>query len=214
LSEEREITKIESQKKNPKRKSIFLDGEFSFGIDDETFYRFGLKEGDILTKERIDEIKDSEKKRKAKQFTFNFLSFRARTEKEIRDRLKKKGFSKKITDEVISDLKRLDLVNDYQFALSWIKDRLDHKPRGEKLLRIELYRFGIKKELIEKALEEVYPKKNEKEIAKGLIEKRKKRYENLEERLAKKRMADYLLRRGFSYEVVKEVLGSFFETEG
>lgn len=214
MSEQREITKIESQKKNPKRKSIFLDGEFSFGIDDETFYRFGLKEGDILTKERIDEIKDSEKKRKAKQFTFNFLSFRARTEKEIRDRLKKKGFSKKITDEVISDLKRLDLVNDYQFALSWIGDRLDHKPRGEKLLRIELYRFGIKKELIEKALEEVYPKKNEKEIAKGLIEKRKKRYENLEERLAKKRMADYLLRRGFSYEVVKEVLGSFFETEG
>ncbi len=214
MAEQREITKIESQKKNPKRKSIFLDGEFSFGIDDETFYRFGLKEGDILTKERIDEIKDSEKKRKAKQFTFNFLSFRARTEKEIRDRLKKKGFSKKITDEVISDLKRLDLVNDYQFALSWIKDRLDHKPRGEKLLRIELYRFGIKKELIEKALEEIYPKKNEKEIAKGLIEKRKKRYENLEERLAKKRMADYLLRRGFSYEVVMEVLGSFFETEG
>lgn len=214
MSEQREITKIESQKKNPKRKSIFLDGEFSFGIDDETFYRFGLKEGDILTKERIDEIKDSEKKRKAKQFTFNFLSFRARTEKEIRDRLKKKGFSKKITDEVISDLKRLDLVNDYQFALSWIKDRLDHKPRGEKLLRIELYRFGIKKELIEKALEEIYPKKNEKEIAKRLIEKRKKRYENLEERLAKKRMTDYLLRRGFSYEVVRGVLGSFFETEG
>lgn len=211
MAEQRKITKVESQKKNPKRKSIFLDGEFAFGLDQETFYKSGLKQGDILTKERIDEIKDSEKKGKAKQFAFNFLSFRARTEKEIKDRLKKKGFSKKITDDVISDLKRLDLVNDYQFALSWIKDRLDHKPRGEKLLRIELYRFGIKKELIEKALEEVYPKKNEKDLAKGLIEKRKKRYENLEERLAKKRMADYLLRRGFSYEVVKEVLGSFFE---
>jgi len=213
LTKEKRISRIESQKKNQKRISVFLDGEFAFGLDQETFFRFGLKKGDILNKKKLNQILDSEKKIKVKNAALNFLSYRARSEKEIKDRLKRKGYSRKLIDEVISDLKRLNFLNDYQFALNWIKDRLDHKPRGEKLLRAELLKLGIKEEFIEKSLEEAYPKNNEKEIALGVLRKRKKRYENLESRLAKKRMSDFLLRRGFSYEVVKEVLEDFFETE-
>lgn len=213
MTKEKRISRIESQKKNQKRISVFLDGEFAFGLDQETFFRFGLKKGDILNKKKLNQILDSEKKIKVKNAALNFLSYRARSEKEIKDRLKRKGYSRKLIDEVISDLKRLNFLNDYQFALNWIKDRLDHKPRGEKLLRAELLKLGIKEEFIEKSLEEAYPKNNEKEIALGVLRKRKKRYENLESRLAKKRMSDFLLRRGFSYEVVKEVLEDFFETE-
>jgi len=213
LAKEKEITRIESQKKNPKRISVFLNGEFALGLDQETLFKFGLKKGDILTQKKLNQILDSEKKRKVKEAALNFLSYRARSEKEIKDKLKNKGYSERVIDEVISDLKRSDLVNDNQFALNWIKDRLEHKPRGEKLLRAELSRLGIKEEFIEKTLAQVYPKENEIEIAKGLIKKRKRRYANLEPRLAKKRMSDFLLRRGFPYEVVKEILEDFLEIE-
>ncbi|KPL00273.1 MAG: hypothetical protein AMJ90_08575 [candidate division Zixibacteria bacterium SM23_73_2] len=167
MTKEKRISRIESQKKNQKRISVFLDGEFAFGLDQETFFRFGLKKGDILNKKKLNQILDSEKKIKVKNAALNFLSYRARSEKEIKDRLKRKGYSRKLIDEVISDLKRLNFLNDYQFALNWIKDRLDHKPRGEKLLRAELLKLGIKEEFIEKSLEEAYPKNNEKEIALG-----------------------------------------------
>lgn len=217
MTQEKVITRIEPQKKNPKRRLIYLDDQFAFGLDQETVYRYGLKEGERLTQKRINEILESEQKRKAKETAFNYLSYRARSEKEIKEKLKKKEFPETIIDEVISDLKRLNLVDDFEFAALWIKDRLEHKPKGERVLKLELAKKGIKKEIIQKALEEFYPSKdNEIEIASELVSKRKKRYKDLDKRVAQKRLFSFLLRRGFSYEVAREVLsdwGEMKETE-
>lgn len=214
MTQEKVITKIETQKKNPKRKSIYLDDQFAFGLNQETVYRYGLHEGDQLTQKKIDEILKSEQKRKAKEIALNYLSYRARSEKEIKDKLKKKEFPETITDEVLSDLKRLNLVDDFEFACLWIKDRLEHKPKGERVLKLELFKKGIKKEIMEKALREFYPPKTEEvEIAKGLVKKREKRYKNLDKRVAQKRIFDFLLRRGFSYDVAREALSDWGEME-
>ncbi len=201
------ITKIEPQKKNPKRRSIFLDGEFAFGLDEEVLYKYGLKIGEELNQKEIDQILKSEVKKESKDAALKFLSYRMRSEKEVRDKLKKKEFARDIIDEVIGDLKRVNLLDDYEFTSAWIRDRISNKPRGRTLLKQELWKKGIKEEIIEKVLKDYFEDEDEElNLAKKLLEKRKKRYENLNKNVAKRRMMSFLLRRGFSYEIVKEVL--------
>lgn len=201
------ITKIEPQKKNPKRRSVFLDERFAFGLDEEVVYKYDLKVGQEFEQKKIDQIIEAETKKEAKDAALKFLSYRMRSEKEVRDKLKKKEFAEALIAEVIKDLKRVNLIDDYEFASAFIRDRISNNPRGKILLRQELWKKGIKKEIIEKALRE-YFKDEDKELilAKELLQKRKKRYEGLDESIAKRRLMSFLLRRGFSYDIVKQVL--------
>jgi regulatory protein len=201
------ITKIESQKKNPKRRSIFLDGEFAFGLDEEVLYKYGLKEGEELDQKKIGQILESEVKKESKDAALKFLSYRMRSEKEVRDKLKKKEFANDLIDEVIKDLKRINLIDDSNFASAFVRDKISNKPQGKILLKQELWKKGIKDETIEKVLKEYFEDEEEElNLAKNLLEKRKKRYENLDKNIAKRRMMSFLLRRGFSYEIVKQAL--------
>ena len=201
------ITKIESQKKNPKRRSIFLDGEFAFGLDEEVLYKYGLKTGEELDQKKIDQILESEVKKESKDAALKFLSYRMRSEKEVRDKLKKKEFANDLIDEVIKDLKRINLIDDSNFASAFVRDKISNKPQGKILLKQELWKKGIKDETIEKVLKEYFEDEEEElNLAKNLLEKRKKRYENLDKNIAKRRMMSFLLRRGFSYEIIKQVL--------
>jgi len=201
------ITKIEPQKKNPKRRSVFLDERFAFGLDEEVVYKYGLKVGQELEQKKIDQIIEAETKKEAKEIALRFLSYRMRSEKEVRDKLKKKEFAEDLIIEVIKDLKRVNLVDDYEFASAFIRDRISNNPRGKILLKQELWKKGIKKEIIEKSLREYFKDENlELILAKELLQKRKKRYENLDENVAKRRLMSFLLRRGFSYDIVKQVL--------
>jgi regulatory protein len=198
------ITKIEFQKRNPKRRSVFIDGKFAFGLDEEVLYKFGLKKGENLTEQQIEKITEEERKREAKDVALKFLSFRRRTEKQVKEKLQKKGFDEKTIKATIDKLKEFDLINDLEFAFSWVKDRLTFKPRGKRLLKQELWKKGIKKDIIEQVTKELC--RDEEKSAFELVEKIKKRYKNLEPKVAKRRMFNLLLRRGFSYETTKNAL--------
>jgi len=201
------ITKIESQKKNPKRRSVFLDERFAFGLDEEVIYKYSLKVGQELEQKEIDKIIEAETKKEAKDAALKFLSYRMRSEKEVKDKLKKKEFAGDLIAEIIKDLKRVNLIDDYEFASAFISDRISNNPRGKILLKQELWKKGIKKEIIEKALKEFFKDEDEElTLAKELLRKRKKRYEGLDENVAKRRLMSFLLRRGFSYDIVKQVL--------
>jgi regulatory protein len=215
MVKERVVTKIETQKRNPRRKSVFIDGKFAFGLDQEIFYKSGLKKGDSLSEQQIRKITKEERKKEAKDVALRFLSFQRRTEKQIREKLQKKGFDEKTIKATIDKLKEFDLINDFEFATSWVKDRLAFKPRGKKLLRQELYKKGISKDIIEQVTQDLC--QGEDKSALELLKKIKKRYKGLEPKVAKRRMFGFLLRRGFSYETTKKALNqvnrSFLEEE-
>lgn len=195
------ITKIESQKKNPKRKSVFLDGKFAFGVDEEVVSRLGLKKGESLTGQDLKQILLQKSENEAKDVALRFLSFRRRTEKEIKEKLQKRSYDEKTIKTTIEKLKEYDLINDLEFATAWVKERLEYKPRGKRLLRQELWKKGIKKEIIDQVTGELC--REEDKSALELLEKIKKKYKNLDPQVAKRRMYGYLLRRGFSYETAK-----------
>ncbi len=204
MARQKTITRIESQKRNPHRWSVFIDGKFAFGLDEEVICGLGLKKGESLTEQRIKEILERKNENEAKEIALKFLSFRRRTEKEVKDKLKSKGFDDKTIRNTIEKLKEYDLINDFEFATAWVKERLAHKPRGRKLLRQELWRKGIKKQIIDQVVERLC--QNEDKTAMDLLKRIGRRYQSLEPKVAKRRMYGLLLRRGFSYETAKNAL--------
>ena len=200
------ITKIAPQKNNPLRKSVYINGQFAFGADEKLISDYDLEEDKGLTQKELKEIIWSADREKLKEKAFRLLSIRPRSQKELKDKLRQKGAQAKLIEEVLQELKEKDLIDDDKFAQSWVQSRMANRPMGKFLLRRELLSKGIKKETVEQVLQDNYQKEDELELAKNLLEKKSRRYKNLDELKAKKRMADFLLRRGFPYDVIKQAI--------
>ena len=207
------ITQIAVQKKRKNRCSIFLDDEFAFGLDQDVVLKFGLKKGDALDKKQIEEILLSEERKSAKDRALKFLSYRDRSEKEILTKLKDVGYDESIIEWVIADLKRLKFIDDKRFAYSFAQTQMITRPMGEFFLKRELKQKGVATELIEQTIEKVYQEKDQLTVAMELGEQRKKRFKNLDELKVKKRVSDFLLRRGFSWDIVSYILENWNELE-
>lgn len=200
------ITKIETQKKNRTRLSIYLNDEFAFGLNAGVVAKFNLRKGATLSKDKIENILFEEEKKRIKEGAYRILAGRAHSEKELKDKLLQKGFDESLSARVVADLKEAKYIDDQAFALAFARSRILNKPMGEKLLRRELWQKGLKEELIDKAIAAAYSKETQEELAVKLVEKRKSHYQNLEESKRKKRLYDFLLRRGFDWEVAKKAI--------
>lgn len=211
---ENRITKIEKQKKDNKRYSIFVDDDFVLGISQDTLASFGLKIGDKLDSRKLREIEEKENLSKAKEFALKLLSFRPRSRKELKDRLKKKGFEQEAIEQALERLEELNLIDDQKFASMWVEEKLRYRPTGRRILEQELYLKGIDKDIISETLDKVYSDIDEKELALKLLEKKKKQYAKLDEDVAKRRINNLLLRRGFSYQTVASIFYKWKEMMG
>ena len=196
------ITAIEQQKKNSERYSVFIDGEFVFGLIKEDIMFFKLKEGEKIEEEKLDYIKNTVLYIKAQDRALNFLSYKKRTEKEIRKKLTEQEHEEDIIEKVIEFLKKYNYINDLDYAESFIRQCRNLKPKGKFEIYRKLRELGVEKDIIDEAFEtEEY---DEIEGAIGLLEKKLKdrRIVDFKE---KKRLHDFLTRRGYSYDIIKEV---------
>ncbi|MCH9006814.1 RecX family transcriptional regulator [candidate division KSB1 bacterium] len=202
------ITRIEGQKKKKNRFSVYLDDAFAFGLNVATLAEFNLKEGDLLTDDRIADILRSEGKKQIKESAFRYLAGRAHSEKELRTKLRRKQYDETLVDQIIAELKQAKLIDDRGFAFSFARSRMVSKPMGERLLRQELWQKGLAEKLIDDTIKEIYAETSQEDVALQLLEKRRPRYKNLTQKEQKKRLYDFLVRRGFGWDVVNDVLHS------
>jgi len=197
------ITSVKPQK-NKKRINIYLDGKFGFGIDLETFVKYNLKEGQELSEEAVTKIVKEAEFQKIYDKILRFASLRPRSEKEFHDWLVKHKIHKSIHNDIFNRLKRLDFLNDRKFAVWWIEQRQVFRPKSSRVLRQELIQKGVKKDLIEEVLSEA--KIDEVTQAKRILEKRKYFWEKFDGFTARKKMSEYLLRKGFDWDVIEKVI--------
>src|SRR3989338_9660740 len=141
-----------------------------------------------------------------------FLSYRPRSEKEIRDYLEIKTQKSKlknddkIIESIIRRLKENNFINDEEFIKWWFEQRTTFKPRSLKLIKIELRQKGIDAELIDSVIQNSeFRIQNDLELAKKLIEKRLPRYKNLPREEKFQKIARFLSSKGFSYDIIKEI---------
>ena len=142
---------------------------------------------------------------RAKTLAFRFLKICNRSEKEIRDQLLKKKIPSETIDRTIQYLKNLELINDRQFAREWIQMRLQ-KPLGLRRIFFELKQKGISDQILEEESKAVPRQESEEQIVEALARRRLERYKNLEEPKRKRRVFEYLVRRGFEVEAITKVI--------
>ncbi|MFV1916948.1 MAG: RecX family transcriptional regulator [Patescibacteria group bacterium] len=196
------ITSIKPQK-NKKRVNIHLDNKFGFGLDLENFMKLGLKVEQTVTETEIEEAVKKANFQQSLDKLLRFATLRPRSEKEIYDWFRKHKVHKSLHKGLLKKLKRLDLIDDSKFAKWWVEQRVNFRPKAKRILSQELRLKGIDRNTIEDVLAEV--KIDEGKIAKGLLEKKKYRWEKLPKLEARKKMSEFLGRKGFGWEVIKKV---------
>ncbi len=140
---------------------------------------------------------------------FKYLSFRPRSEKEVRDKLKMKKAPSEIIDKIITQLVNLKFLDDEKFAQWWIEQRTQFSPRGERVLKLELRQKGISQDVIESALQNTEDiVKDDLESAKKLVRKKLDRYKHLSRQKLYQKLGAYLARRGFDWQTIKKSIDS------
>lgn len=145
-----------------------------------------------------------------------FLNFRPRSEKEVRDYLKKKkqkfpDIDSSLIDLIVHKLKQQKFLNDHDFAKWMIRSRTEFKPKGTYLVRLELRQKGISQEIIDELLQnEDVRSESDKDLAIAILEKKRRKYESMEhnERFAK--AGAMLARRGFDLDTIKGAIDRCF----
>ena len=198
-----QITAIKPQEKRKNRFNIYLDGRFGFAISNELLVREGLKVGQELSSQKTEELVAKDRLSKVQDQVYRFLSYRPRSEKEIRDYLGKKGLREEEKEKIVKKLKEEKLIDDLEFARWFLEQRQTFRPKGSYALRQELCQKGINEEIIDLVLP---GKKEELKLAKKALAKAEKKYASFWGREKKEKLIAYLRRRGFSWEVVKKAV--------
>lgn len=141
---------------------------------------------------------------KARDYAFFLLKFRLRSADELAQRLRLKKIPEETIKEVLSFLKEKDFIDDNIFARAWLNSRLK-RPLGIRRIRQELRQKGVDKEIIEQEVARVKDY-SEAETVLGLAKERLSKLKGIEADVAKRRLYAYLLRRGFSPEIVIDTL--------
>ena len=200
------ITKIEKQKKRKDRFNVYADDEFVCGLSEDTIIDESLALGQEIDQKEIEKLVEKDQSAKAFDKAICFLGYRARTKKEVYDKLLAKEFDEKVIKKTIGKLKEMGYLSDIEFTKSWVKDRIATKPEGKKLLQIELRQKGIEEKMAKEQLEKLVDEKTEVAMAQKALNKALKQYNKLPSREKRQKITSYLARRGFDWQLINMLL--------
>lgn len=208
------ITSVEPQKLNPHRFNIFLDSSFAFGADEDLIVEYRLLVGKEISQELLEKILFDAEVGKLMERLYRLSSDRMHSEKEIKDYLKRLSFKRKVkAQDEISDIvisktiekaKKKGITDDEQFARSWMESR--SKKYGPQKIKQELFQKGIDRKIIDEVIGSWLMVHGKPDIATEILEKKIKLWKNLKPFEVRKKAYEYLLRRGFDYEVIKKII--------
>lgn len=194
------ITAIEDQKRRKDRVNVFLGGSFAFSLEREVVQQQGLHMGQSLSDSQIEELVRADLFGKCLEAALHLLSYRPRSEAEIRQRLYRR-FEKETIDRVVLHLQERRIVDDAAFARFWTENRESFSPRSKRLLKMELRRKGIDSEVVDEVLEGVDDEESAYRAAQRKGHNLGKDYETFRQKLGA-----FLGRRGFSYDVINRTI--------
>ncbi len=185
------ITKLEYQKQDPNRVNVFVDDKFAVGIEANDIIKLGIFNGQELSQDDLAKIIGESEFGKLFNGALNYLSYRPRSEWEIRRKLKFKTKDQVMIDSIIEKLKKIGQVDDEAFAKWFIDQRQTFRPKGKKMLAWELQKLGVKTK-IEGDI-------SDRELAKRALAKFKAKPD-------REKAIRFLGSRGFDWETIDEVL--------
>ena len=198
------VTKLERQKRRQGRWSVYLDGEFAFGLDEVDLLYYKLSEGAEISPDRLEYLKDQIVFTRASQKALDFLSHRPRTVKEIENKLYE-DYASDIITRVMDMLYEYKYVDDASYAREYAKER-GNAGYGAKKIEWELRERGVSQEHIDAAIEKVSGFQIQSAMAAFRSKYRNKRITDAKE---KNGAFNYLMRRGFDKDTIMDVLRQY-----
>lgn len=201
------ITALQSQKRNANRVNVYLDGQFAFGL--AAIEAAHLRVGQTLSDDDVARLQVQDEVERVLERTLNFLSYRPRSEGEVRQYLRQKDVGDEAIEAVVERLTRAGMLDDREFAHYWVENRLQFNPRGVRALEHELREKGVPASTIADTLAGF----DEEAAARKALEAGVRRLAHPDPRAFRRRLEAYLVRRGFSYEVLLPLVEETLEAK-
>ena len=199
------ITEIKETKKH--RYALFLDGEFSFSVDEETLFEFHLHENSCVSEEILEEIRHKSDYRYGREKALSLLSFKDYTKKELIKKLL--SVCQEETATLVAEkMEELSLINDESYAERYARDLFNIKKLSVSAIERELYKKGLDSEIVSVAVSQFEDADTEKLLSEFILRKYERK---LEDEKGIKSLTGILLRKGYSYGEIKSVISNLLE---
>jgi regulatory protein len=205
----KKITALRTGKGRRKKVNIFLDGEFVFSLDTEVVAQENLQIEQVLSTEQIETLKKSDNLKRCFDAAVHYLSYRPRSEPELRQRLRRRGFNDDSVETIITRLKELDLVDDIAFAQFWKENRESFSPRSQWLTRLELRQKGVSEDIIDQVVDTI----DDEDSAYRAALKKARSLSMTDSQSFRRRLGEHLKRRGFSYRVINTTVNRLWQDQ-
>jgi len=199
------VTDLITQNKNRNRTNVYLDGEFGFGIANNLALTLGI--GQEISELQIADLLKRDEFELAFYRADHFLGYRPRTAGEVTQKLQMLKYSQQTVQGVVEKLSEQNLLDDRRFATQWVEERSSSKPKGRKMLAMELKQKKVDPEIIQEALINV---DNEGLALKAAREYTLKRNET-DWIIFRKKISGFLIRRGFEYSDIAPIIARVWE---
>ncbi|NNE45142.1 MAG: hypothetical protein HKN37_00620 [Rhodothermales bacterium] len=201
------ITTIRVQRKDPSRVSIYIDGEFAFGLYADIAMQCGLRKDVVADRSSVESALRAESVRRAYNAALNLLSYRMRTVSEISQRLSDKGFDEETVSEILRRLVERGYLDDQTFAREFATSRARGRGFGIHRIRGDLRKKGVDREIVDDVIATLDPEVDWLALARQQAEKRWPRLgTTADPRRRQKKLFDFLIRRGFDFGTARQVV--------
>lgn len=204
------ITDLRTGKGREKRINIYLDGRFAFSLGAEVAAKENLQVGQDLSVDQIESLTGGDQLQRCLEAAYRYLGYRPRSESELRERMQRRGFVAETVDAAITRLKEQQLLDDEAFAQFWRENRESFGPRSQWLTGLELKRMGVMNGVIEQAVAGM----DDEENAYRAALQKTRRWTPADYQSFRRRLGDYLRRRGFKYEVINHTVERIWQERG
>lgn len=147
---------------------------------------------------------------RAKNAALRLLGLCDRSRKDLKDRLFKKGCPPEVIEAVLSEMESLGYIDDGRFAMRFAVDAMKRKNSGPQAIISGLQKKGVTRDIIEDVVGTIFVDDTVMAVArKALSLKLNKRLKSGCSSLQRdelKRLSDYLRRKGFSYDIIREAI--------
>lgn len=198
------VTKLEAVTKM--KWKVELDGQFAFVLYKKELSRFGIEQDGELSEELYEQIKKEVVLKRAKLRAMHLLTDMARTESQLRDKLKRNMYPDDVIAQAIDYVKSFGYINDDQYTENFILSKMETKSRKE--IYALLLKKGLSSEQIDRAFEICYEKGGEQEAIRQLIRKRRVDILHASDQELHK-LYGYLARKGFQYDDIRQVIQNY-----
>ncbi len=148
---------------------------------------------------------DDSQKKQATIVILRLLAASPKSRAEISKKLAQKGFDETVITQALDDFERQGILNDKVFAKDVVSKFVHAKPSGSRKIKFELQKHGLSPKTVSEMMESL-DSSEETERARELARARWDRLGNIELEKRKKRVFDFLLRRGFDYQTVRDIM--------